>query len=71
LPCTLQAAGMHEMVNPLSLEPAELDAIRELKAGMAPDPGDPIWPDLETIGLIDTTSGVPQLTLLGQSYRTD
>jgi hypothetical protein len=45
--------------------------IRELQVGIAPDPDDPIWPELETIGLVDTTSGVPQLTLLGQRHRTD
>ncbi len=59
------------MVNPLSLEAGELDAIRELSAGMAPDPDDPIWSELEAIGLVDASSGVPMLTLLGQRYRTD
>ena len=30
------------MINHLGLEPAELDAIRELRAGMTPDADDPI-----------------------------
>jgi hypothetical protein len=63
--------GSVRMENPLGLEPAELDAIRELRAGMAPDPGDPIWPELESIGLVDASSGVPVLTMLGRRYRTD
>ena len=62
---------MRGMVNHLGLEPAELDAVRELTAGMTPNPSDPIWPELETIGLVDTSSGVPTLTMLGQRYRVD
>jgi hypothetical protein len=59
------------MVNPLGLDPAELDAIRELTAAMAPDSNDPIWSELETIGLVDASSGVPVLTLLGRRYPTN
>jgi len=59
------------MLNPRGLEPAELDAIRELRAGMPPDPADPIWNELEMIGLVDSASGVPVLTRLGRLYRID
>ena len=57
------------MINPLGLEPAELDALRELKAGMKVEPSDPIWPELEAIGLVDTRSGKPRLTMRGRLYR--
>ena len=60
------------MANPLSLNAAELDVIRELQAGAhdtAPD--DPIWDELVAVGLIDVSAPRPQLTLRGWGYRTD
>jgi hypothetical protein len=59
------------MINPRGLEPAELDALRELKAGMTVDPADPIWRRLEVIGLVNTSSGKPRLTMRGRLYRID
>ena len=59
------------MSNPLGLEPAELDALRELKAGMTVDPSDPIWHELEVIGLVETGSGKPRLTMRGRLYKLD
>ena len=57
------------MINPLGLEPAELDALRELKAGMKVEPSDPIWHELEVIGLVETRSEKPRLTMRGRLYR--
>lgn len=59
------------MTNPLGLEPAELDALRELKAGMKVESSDPIWDELEVIGLVETRSGKPRLTMRGRLYRID
>ena len=59
------------MTNPLGLEPAELDALRELKAGMTVDPLDPIWHELEVIGLVESRSGKPRLTMRGRLYKVD
>jgi hypothetical protein len=59
------------MVNPLGLEPAELDALRELQAGMKADSRDPIWHELEVIGLAETRSAQPRPTMRGRLYRID
>jgi hypothetical protein len=60
------------MVNPLHLNAAEIDAIRELQAGMPqPDPGDPIWDELEAVGLVEVRGAAPELTELGQRYNLD
>jgi hypothetical protein len=60
------------MANPLSLNAAELDVIRELQAGAHDTAaGDPIWEELADVGLIDLTAPRPQLTLRGWGYRTD
>jgi hypothetical protein len=61
------------MVNPLHLNDAELDAIRGLQFGMnRVGADDPIWDELEAVGLVDTRTGlIPQLTPLGERYRTD
>jgi hypothetical protein len=59
------------MNNPLGLEPAELDALRELKAGMQVDGHDPIWRELEVIGLVEARNGQPRLTMRGRLYRID
>jgi hypothetical protein len=59
------------MINPLGLASAELAAIRELKAGMKVDPRDPIWHELEVIGLVESRTGKPRLTMRGRLYRID
>lgn len=43
------------MANPLKLSRAELDALRELKAGVkSRGPDDPIWDGLEQLGLVES-----------------
>jgi hypothetical protein len=60
------------VINPLGLNSAEIDAVRELQAGMPqPRPLDPIWDELVVVGLVDLRDRVPSLTPLGQRYRTD
>jgi hypothetical protein len=60
------------VVNRLDLNAAELDAIRELQAGMAqPERHDPIWDMLAMVDLVDLASGAPTLTLLDRLYKTD
>jgi hypothetical protein len=60
------------MVNPLQLGASELDAIRELQAGMPqPDPDDPIWDELASLGLVEAELGTPTLTPLGARYNID
>lgn len=60
------------MQNPLGLNAAEVDAIRELQAGMPQhDAHDPIWDELVAVGLVDLKGPDPLLTLLGKRYRTD
>ncbi len=60
------------MVNRLHLGHAELDAMRELQAGMSqPDPRDPIWDMLAMVKLVELTAAQPRLTLLGRLYRID
>jgi hypothetical protein len=63
---------VRRVVNPLGLNASEIDALRELQAGMPqPDTADPIWDELVVIGLVDLRELVPQLTPLGERYRTD
>lgn len=60
------------MVNPLGLNTAELDALRELQIGMAgSDAGDPIWDELVAVGVLDLQGPAPLPTLLGRRYRTE
>lgn len=58
--------------NPLSLNAAELDAMRKLQADIEPpDLDDPIWDELTFLGLAEMTDGKLVLTPLGQRYKTD
>jgi hypothetical protein len=60
------------MANPLGLNQAELDAIRGLQAGMnRVGADDPVWEELEALGLVDLRGLLPQLTPLGRRYPTD
>ena len=62
------------VVNPLGLSVAELDAIRDLQAGVQRlDADDPIWDGLAEVGLVDVVElalGRAQLTIRGSGYRT-
>ena len=66
------ASTLRSMANPLSLNAAELDVMRELQAGAHDtEPDDPIWEELAGVGLVELTAWRPQLTLRGWGYRTD
>jgi hypothetical protein len=63
---------LRAMVNRLAFNAVELDAVRELQAGVEqPEPDDPTWEELRAVGLVDSAAGRMQLTMLGQLYRTD
>lgn len=63
------------MVNSLSLNDAELDALRGLQQGSNEIAfADPIWAELQDVGLIQVRGarvGAWVLTLRGRGYRTD
>lgn len=62
------------MVNPLNLGRSQLDALRELQAGAVSSfgPDDPVWDDLEQLGLVESreTSHLRVLTESGRTYAT-
>lgn len=63
------------MTNPLNLSRAELDALRELQAGLASSvgPDDPLWDALEQFGLVESREKAHKrvLTEPGRTYTTD
>jgi hypothetical protein len=61
--------------NPLGLSASELEAIRDLQAGVHRiEADDPIWDGLVKAGLVDAVElalGRAQLTIRGSGYRTE
>jgi hypothetical protein len=62
------------VTNPLGFSAAEVDAIRDLQAGVYRiDANDPIWDGLVEVGLVDPASlpdKRPELAIRGPGYRT-
>jgi len=63
------------MLNRLSLNEAELDALRGLQRGTNQLVfADPIWAELQDVGLVEVRGGrvgTWALTFRGRSYKTD
>jgi hypothetical protein len=68
--------------NPLRLHAEELDVVRRLQtSGQPADANDPVWDELEALGLVEMRASTPApgglptrygvLTSLGRRYRTD